>query len=170
MCPMKNWMPSSSANANNCSRSGAKCISRRGVRPVLPSPVSLSCVANFPDSENAMQESVVQPRRAEPLRSSPETPFAAPSPLFQASNRETDETYGGVVAVLNSKLRVVAGSCGLQWVIQKRKNPLMWIRLAYCGTKEGLLLRVPRDGQGSDPEAWAVIEALPEFFPKTRIS
>jgi hypothetical protein len=87
-----------------------------------------------------------------------------------ASNRETDESYRGVVAVLNGKLRVIRGSCDLQWVIQKRKNPLMWISFAYCATREGLLLRLPKGGQGCDPEAWAVIEALPEYFPKSGTS
>jgi hypothetical protein len=117
-----------------------------------------------------MQEIVLQPRKAGPLQRSDETPFAAPTPVFQDSNRETDETYRGVTAVLNSKLRVISGSCGLQWVIQKRKNPLTWISFAYCATKEGLLLRLPKKGQGCNPAAWAIIEALPDFFPKTRIA
>jgi len=108
----------------------------------------------------------VQRRKAGPLPRSAETSFAAPTPLFQASNRETEETYRGVVAALNSRLRVIAGSCGLQWIVQKRRNQLTWNSFAYCGTKEGLLLQIPKDGYGCDPEAWAAIEALPEYFPK----
>jgi hypothetical protein len=128
------------------------------------------------------EQSALQPRSAEPLRRSAETPFVAPTPLFQASNRETDETYGGVVAVLNGKLRVIAGSCGLQWVIQKRKNPLIWSSFAFCGTKEGLILRIRGQLQAQsgesrtlslealvkrycDPEAWAKITALPPCHP-----
>ena len=117
-----------------------------------------------------LEKSAVQPRKAGPLPNSAETPLEAPTPVFRASNRETDETYGGVVVVLNSGLRVVRGSCGLQWVVQRRKNPLIWASFAFCATKEGLLLRLPRNGPGCDPAAWAIIEALPDFFPKARIS
>ena len=104
--------------------------------------------------------------RLNPYPVSPETPFAAPTPLIRASNRETDETYRGVVAVLNEKLRVVAGSCGLQWVIQKRKNLASWASFAFCATKEGLLLRLSKDSRDCSPQAWARIQALPDFFPK----
>ena len=110
------------------------------------------------------REARLQPRKTEPLPSPPETAFAAPTPVFLASIRETDETYRGVVAVLNDKLRVVAGSCGLQWVIQKRKNPLAWSSFAFCATKEGLLLRLPKYGHGCDAESSARIQALPDYF------
>ena len=110
-----------------------------------------------------------QPRKPGPLPRHVETPFAAPTPFFQASSRETDETYGGVVAVLNDKLRVVVGSCGLQWVVQKRKNPLAWGSFAFCATKEGLLLRLPKHGQGCAAESLAIIQALPDYFPKRRV-
>ncbi|MGA9267751.1 MAG: hypothetical protein WBS14_15255 [Rhodomicrobium sp.] len=43
-------------------------------------------------------------------------------------------------------------------------------RTLFClpveDTKEGLLLRLPEGGYGCDPEAWAVIEALPDYSPK----
>jgi hypothetical protein len=83
-----------------------------------------------------------------------------------ASSREIDDDYGGVVAVLNSKLRVIRGSCGLQWIVQTRGTAELWRSFAYCGTKEGLLLRLPKGGDGCDPEAWAVIKGLPDYFPK----
>ena len=116
-----------------------------------------------------LQEACAQPRKAGPLLPSAETPFAAATLVFRASNRETDETYGGVVAGLNSGLRVIRGSCGLQWVAQRRKNPLIWASFAFCATKEGLLLRLPKDGRDCAPEAWAVIAALPDYFSKTEI-
>jgi hypothetical protein len=83
-----------------------------------------------------------------------------------ASNRETDETYGAIVAVINPELRIVTGSCGLQWIVQRRRNPLTWTSFAFCKTKEGLLLRLPKGGNGCDPEAWALIESLPDYLPK----
>jgi hypothetical protein len=123
---------------------------------------------------------VLEPGEAVPFHPHPEAPFAAATPVFLASNREESETYGGVVAVLNPSLRVIRGSCGLQWIVQRRKNPVRWLSLAYCGTKQGLLLRIKEHLQGRDeilpletlvtrccnPEAWAAIEALPDFFPK----
>jgi len=130
------------------------------------------------------REALSRPRKAEPLPRSAEPPSVAPTPLFQASNRETDETYTGVVAVLNSGLRVVRGSCGLQWVVQRRKNPLLWASFAFCGTREVLVLRIKAHLQAHsgekrtlsldvlasrycDPAAWAIIAALPDYFPKT---
>jgi hypothetical protein len=83
-----------------------------------------------------------------------------------SSAREKDEAYGAVVAVLNAKLRVIAGSCELQWVVQSRITPKLWKSFAYCATREGLISRLPKGGQGCEPKAWAVIEALPDYFPK----
>jgi len=121
-------------------------------------------VSNGARSAMRGEEAHAQPRKPGPLAKIAETPFEAPTPVFRASNRETDETYGSVVAVLNSGLRVVRGACGLQWVVQRRKNPLIWASFAYCATKEGLLLRLPKDSRGR--EAWATIAALPAYFPK----
>ena len=112
------------------------------------------------------REARPQPRKAGSLPSQLEPSFAVATPLFRASNRETDETYGAVVTVLNSALRVIGGACGLQWVVQKRKSPLTWASFAYCATKEGLLLRLPKYGHGCDAGSWARIQALPDFFPK----
>ena len=76
-----------------------------------------------------------QPRKPKPLPDHPKPLSAAPAPVFETSSRETDEGYGAVVAVLNPKLRVVAGSCGLQWIVQKRKNPLTWSSFAFCANQ-----------------------------------
>jgi hypothetical protein len=125
----------------------------------------------------------LEPGEAGPLPRSAEAPFAAPTPVFWASNREEDETYGGVVAVLNPSLRVICGRCGPQWILQRRKNPVRWLSLAYCATKAGLVLRVKAHLQAqsnekktlpldvlvsryADPEAWRAIEGLPDVFRK----
>jgi len=63
-------------------------------------------------------------------------------------------------------LRVIRGACGLQWIAQKRASPTLWKSFAFCATKEGLLLRLPKGGRGCNPEARAIIEALPAYFPK----
>ena len=50
------------------------------------------------------------------------------------------------------------------------RSPSNMPRTLFClpveDTKEGLLLRLPEGGYGCDPEAWAVIEALPDYSPK----
>ncbi len=100
----------------------------------------------------------------------------APTPVFSAHGGESDEAYGAVLVVLNSRLRVVHGKCGLQWILQVRKSPSRFESIAFCGTKQGLILRIrehlqPRDARQILPleeiaAAWAAIEALPEYFPK----
>lgn len=117
------------------------------------------------------------------MLSQPETPSLAVAPAFSADRGESHEAYPRVVAWLNDKLRVIHGQCGLQWLLQVRKSPTRWESIAYCATREGLLLRIrehlqPRDAKTilpleeiakfCDPEAWAVIKALPEFFPKAQ--
>ena len=102
--------------------------------------------------------------------SQPETPFAAPTTLPGSARSEESDDYGEVVAILNPTLRVIRGKCGLQWIAQKKNRPARWSSFAYCATKEGLLLRLPKGGHGCDPEAWGAIEALPDYYPKQAIS
>jgi hypothetical protein len=116
---------------------------------------------------------VLEPGEARPFQPRPETPFAAPTPVFRASNREEDETYGGIVAVLNPNLRIIRGSCGIQWILQRRKNPARWLSIAYCGTKEGLLLRIKDHLQ--PPKAKQILplselpnSAIPKPGPQSR--
>jgi len=71
-------------------------------------------------------------------------PFAAPGVVPGSTGNEKSDDYGGVVAVLNPKLRVIRGACGLQWIAQKKVSSTGWKSFAYCGTKEGLLLRLPK--------------------------
>lgn len=65
----------------------------------------------------------------------------------------------------------------------KRNGAPIWSSFAYCATKEGLLLRIKwhlqRDeilpletlvSRNCDPEAWAAIEALPDYYPKGKIA
>ena len=65
-------------------------------------------------------------------------------------------------------------------LLQVRKSPTRWETLAYCATKIGLKLRLKLHLQGRDeilplaelvrehvePEAWAVVQALPDYYPK----
>lgn len=71
--------------------------------------------------------------------------------------QETHENYGKVVVKLSESRRIIASVCDLQWIVQSIMPSGTWRNEAYCGTKEGLILRV-----GNIDE----IAALPEYFPK----
>lgn len=115
------------------------------------------------------------------IHAEPEAPSAAPIPAFSSHGREESASYGGIVARLNGRLRVINGRCGLQWILQVRKSATKWESIAFCGTKEGLFRRIKMHLQGRDeilplealvkrscyPDAWRIIAALPEFYSKT---
>ena len=111
------------------------------------------------------------------------TPSLAVAPAFSADRGESHEAYAGVVARLNDRLRVIDGQCGLQWILQGRKSPTRWESIAFCATKEGLLLRIkehlqhlrnrnerlPLETLASlycDPVAWEIVRALPDYYSK----
>jgi hypothetical protein len=95
------------------------------------------------------------------------TALAAPTGCIRPSFRESDDTYGRIVTMLNSDWRVICGSCSLQWIVQRRtKGPRpVWTNIAFCATTEGLKLRLP-PAVSCDPAALAIIIALPAYFPK----
>ena len=88
---------------------------------------------------------VVEPRNAGPFQPYAKTPFAAPQARRESGVREESDDYGGVVAVLNPKLRVIRSRCNLQWIAQRqngnRNGAPIWTSFAYCATREGLLMR-----------------------------
>jgi hypothetical protein len=103
------------------------------------------------------------------------------------ANREESDNYKDVVAILTPKLRVIRCRDGIQWIVQRQNNKRgglpIWTSFAYCATRQGLLIRIrdhlqamekdeprtlPLDalvGRHCDPEAWAVIQALPKQAP-----
>jgi hypothetical protein len=73
---------------------------------------------------------------------------------------ESSDDYPAVVAVLDSKTRVIEGSCRIQWIIQKRRGG-KWYGVYFCRTKEGLLLYA----RPLTPELLALPERFPERSP-----
>jgi hypothetical protein len=65
-----------------------------------------------------------------------------------------------VICALDPQRRLI--EWGGSWILQRRRSS-RWKSFAYCGTKEGLLLRLPSP---ISPEAQAIIDALPDFCPK----
>jgi hypothetical protein len=83
------------------------------------------------------------------------------------SNHETDAAYTGLVARLNDDWRVVAGSCGIQWILQRRSGD-QWHNKSFLRSRAGLLLYATSYEVDAEPDALAVLEALPERFPEAR--
>lgn len=113
----------------------------------------------------------------------PATPNLAPTKLSASARSEESDDYKDAVARLNPALRVIRSRCDLQWILQKKNRPTRWSSIAYCGSKEGLLLRIKEHLQGPDkilpladllkiyrvpPEAWNTVEALPDYFPSLK--
>jgi hypothetical protein len=82
------------------------------------------------------------------------------------SLRETADGYSGFVAQLNPDWRVVACRDRVQWILQRRGAPGStrandWRGRSYCRTRD-VLIRCAREYSGTiDPEAFAVLAALP---------
>jgi hypothetical protein len=90
------------------------------------------------------------PRPTSELKSFPATP--------RANLRwESRDDYPAVVAVLDSKTRVIESSDRIQWIIQKHLGG-RWRNKYFCRTKEGLLLYA----RPTTPE----LLALPDRFPE----
>jgi hypothetical protein len=87
------------------------------------------------------------------------------APIAAKARREDSDGYPGVVAVLNSRLRVIRGA--RVWIAQMKEGS-RWTSFAFCTTKQDLLSRLPRvfRRRERDRAAWAIIEALPDHFPK----
>lgn len=129
------------------------------------------------------QKRPVQPGFNPPLPPELKSDSAAPISCKRRTQSEISDDCESLVALLNPKLRVIAGSCGMQWLLQSRA-PSQWRNVAYCATREGMLLRIRDHLQSLEPKArawmslrtlahrhcrppaWAIIEALPDVFPK----
>ena len=86
---------------------------------------------------------------------------AAPS----TSRKESAGDYGAIVCQLNDQWRVIECRNGIQWILQRRANKAggdAWYGRSYCCTKKALI-RVCRAHSGEiNPNAMAVLDALPE--------
>ena len=87
-------------------------------------------------------------------------------PLDAPNRNELAGGYSYVVAVLNTKWRVIECRDRRQWILQSRDTltPLptaVWRGRSYCRSKEALL-RVSAAAGAIDPRAAAILIALPE--------
>jgi hypothetical protein len=76
-------------------------------------------------------------------------------PLPGPTRQESSDDHPAIVAILDSKTRVIESSDSIQWIIQKRKGR-GWRSTYYCRTKAGLLLYVRPVAPG--------LLAFPDYF------
>lgn len=82
---------------------------------------------------------------------------------------ESDDSYPNLVAVLNSRWRVIQCRDGIQWILQYRNRAETvardgWRGRSYCRTKEALIRCCDEHAGQLDPVARKTLLALPEWI------
>jgi hypothetical protein len=72
-----------------------------------------------------------------------------------------------VVAILNSKWRVIQCHDCVQWVLQSRDSTSLWRGHSYCRSREALLRCVQKHAGAIEPTAVATLAALPARIEHT---
>ena len=87
------------------------------------------------------------------------------TPVYNASHRESDASYGKVVLQLAPRWRIIECHNAEQWIIQKRSaEPLhqgVWRSVSYVVSRDKLIELSASLGLLSEPSKRAVLEALP---------
>ena len=80
------------------------------------------------------------------------------------SQRESDDNYRDVVALLAPRWRVICCRDGIQWILQKKEasHQAPWRGVKYFTTKAALIEACGSLNLLSEPNAEAVLYALPE--------
>lgn len=92
--------------------------------------------------------------------------WTPPAPVKKPSSAiETHDEYGGVVARLNPKWRVIVCRDGIQWILQKHRSAGsrsdVWQPESYCRTSDALRRCVRERAGEVGPVAEAALSALP---------
>lgn len=87
------------------------------------------------------------------------------------SNRESDDDYKRVIVRFEPNFRIIDGSCGIQWVFQKRdgrrkSGAPRWTGRSYCRTRETLIRLYREFCDVVDPDVLAILEQMPERHPR----
>jgi hypothetical protein len=85
------------------------------------------------------------------------------------SAAESDESYPGIVAVLNSGWRVIICRHRIHWILQHRNRVEtvarhVWRGRSYCRTREALIRCCDEHAGQVDPAARLTLVALPEWI------
>jgi len=83
------------------------------------------------------------------------------------TKQETADDYAKVVARLDERHRIIVCRDNLQWILQRRDRRTgtrPWASLRYCQTREALIRDCRHFCKRIDPNALAVLEALPDHI------
>ena len=90
-----------------------------------------------------------------------------PTVIVDDTHREISEFYTGVITYLAPRWRVVICKGRIQYILQYRSskhlNKGMWLGKSYPTTRDALWRICSSRGLLSDPNAMAVLRALPEY-------
>ena len=80
------------------------------------------------------------------------------------SRRERDDNYAYVVVQLAPRYRVILCPQGMQWIFQEQEASRSghWRAKQYLTSRDGLIEACGKRGLLSDPNAEAVLHALPD--------
>ena len=91
--------------------------------------------------------------------------YTSLTPVYNASYRERDDSYHGVILQLAPRWRIIECRNAEQWIIQKRSaEPLhqgVWRSVSYVVSRDKLIKLSASLGLLSEPSKRAVLEALP---------
>jgi len=91
--------------------------------------------------------------------------YTSLTPVYNASHRESDDQYHGVILQLAPRWRIIECRNAEQWIIQKRSaEPLhqgVWRSVSYVVSRDKLIELSASLGLLSEPSKRAVLEALP---------
>jgi len=99
------------------------------------------------------------------LKAPPSSLYTGLTPVYNASHRERDDSYGKVILQLAPRWRIIECRNAEQWIIQKRSaEPLdrgKWTSVSYVVSRDKLIELSARLGLLSESSKRAVLEALP---------
>lgn len=79
------------------------------------------------------------------------------------SERERDDGYWKVVAVLNADYRVIECRDGIQWIVQRR-FPSQWQGQKYHRSREGLIAAAKAICGECSASSLEILQGLPEWI------
>ena len=91
--------------------------------------------------------------------------YTSLTPVYNASYRERDDSYHGVILQLAPRWRIIECRNAEQWIIQPRSAELLhqgvWRSVSYVVSRDKLIELSASLGLLSEPSKLAVLEALP---------
>ena len=106
------------------------------------------------------------------LKAPPSSLYTGLTPVYNASHRERDDSYGKVILQLAPRWRIIECRNAEQCIIQKRSaEPLdrgKWTSISYVVSRDKLIDLSTSLGLLSEPSKRAVLEALPSSVTDLR--